>query len=189
MKSIILHGSPRKGKNSDTLAESFIKGLIEEKPWQVTHFYLNEMEISPCQGCLTCAKSPHMCRFDDDMQQIYLAYKESDLVVWTTPMYWGYLTAQMKLVQDRMEALAWEEFGNKTFVALFTYRHHFESAENMFRRIAPYFKIDLHVLDCCTYEKETGRDISINMLPEKLEEAYLLGKLLSNLQWSNQRVR
>jgi multimeric flavodoxin WrbA len=179
MKAVVLHGSPRKGKNSDSLAESFIKGLTEENPWKVDHFYLNELEIAPCQGCLSCAKPPHNCKIDDDMQGIYVSYKESDLIIWATPMYWGYLTAQMKLVQDRMEALAWEGFGDKTFAALFTYRHHYESAANMFKRIAPHFKIDLHVLDCCTYDKETGRDIPINELPEKLAEAYEMGKLLS----------
>ncbi len=179
MKAVVLHGSPRKGKNSDTLADSFVKGLTEDNPWQVTHFYLNEMDISPCQGCLACAKPPHNCKLDDDMQTIYPKYKETDLIVWVTPMYWGYLTAQMKTVQDRMEALAWDGFGNKTFATLFTYRHHYESAVNMFRRIAPHFKIDLHVLDCCTYDKETGRDIPIEELPEKLLEAYELGKRLS----------
>jgi multimeric flavodoxin WrbA len=179
MNVIVLHGSPRKGRNSDTLAESFINGLTEEKSWQVTNFFLNDMNISPCQGCLACAKPPHNCRIDDDMQGVYHAYKESDLIVWATPMYWGYLTAQMKTVQDRMEALAWEGFGEKTFATLFTYRHHYESAANMFRRIAPHFKIDLHVLDCCTYDKTTGRDIPITELPEKLVEAYELGKRLS----------
>ena len=113
------------------------------------------------------------------MQRIYASYRASDLIVWTTPMYWGYLTSQMKLVQDRMEALAWEGFGNKTFATLFTYRHHYESAANMFRRIASHFNIDLHVLDCCTYEKKTGRDVPIDELPEKLLEAYELGKRLS----------
>ena len=179
MKAVVLHGSPRRGKNSDTLAESFLKGLTEENPWDVTHFYLNQLSIAPCQGCLACEEPPHMCRIRDDMHEIYRAYKASNLIIWASPMYWGYITAQMKLVQDRMEALAWEGFDNKTFVTLFTYRHHYESAANMFRRIAPHFKIDLHVLECCTYEKETRRDIPIDELPHKLEEAYLLGKKLS----------
>ena len=48
----------------------------------------------------------------------------------------------------------------------------------MFRRIAPFFNIDLHVLECCTYEKKTGRDISIDELLDKREEAYELGKKL-----------
>ena len=179
MKAVVLHGSPRKGKNSDTLADSFLKGLSEENPWEVLHFYLNELNIAPCQGCLACEIPPHNCKINDDMHPIYKAYRESDLIVWTTPMYWGYLTAQMKLAQDRMEALAWKGFEEKTLVTIFTYRHHYESAANMFRRIAPHFNIDLHVLECCTLEKETRRDIPIEELPHKIEEAYLLGKKLS----------
>lgn len=175
----MLHGSPRKDKNSDTLAKSLVSGLQTGADWEISHFYINQMNIAPCQGCLDCKEPPHVCRIKDDMMEIYREYKESDLIIWATPMYWGYLTSQMKLVQDRMEALAWEGFGNKTFATLFTYRHHYESAANMFRRIAPHFNIDLHVLDCCTYDKETGRDIPVSDLPEKLVEAYELGKLLS----------
>ena len=178
MKAVVLHGSPRKGMNSDTLTESFLTGLNEKESIETTHFYLNEMEIAPCQGCLACAESPHECKIDDDMQDVYREYKKSDLIVWATPMYWGYLTAQMKLVQDRMEALAWRDFGEKTFAVIITYRHHYESAANMFRRISPFFNIDLHVLECCTYEKKTGRDIPIDELPVKREEAYELGKKL-----------
>ncbi len=57
-----------------------------------------------------------------------------------------------------------------------TYRHHYESAANMFRRIAPHFNIDLHILECCTYDKETGKDVPMEDIPEKLREAYDLGE-------------
>jgi len=180
VRASVLHGSPRKNGNSDTLTERFLEGLQQTGPHEITHFHLNEMEISPCQGCLACSAVPeHKCRIDDDMQQVYSAYTKSDLIVWATPMYWGYLTAQMKLAQDRMEALAWEGFGDKTFAVLMTYRHHYESAANMFRRIAPHFNIDLHILECCTYDKETGKDVPIEDIPEKQREAYDLGERLS----------
>jgi NAD(P)H-dependent FMN reductase len=178
MKAIVLHGSPRKGKNSDTLVNSFLKGFNQASSNSVKHFYLNEMKITPCQGCLLCKEPPHSCWINDDMQHIYKAYKESDLIVWASPMYWGYLTAQIKLVQDRMESLACEGFENKTFVVLLTYRHHFQSAAAMFQRIAPHFNIDLHILECCTYDKENGEDIPIKKIPEKLEEAFKLGIIL-----------
>lgn len=175
MKVTVLHGSPRRGKNSDTLAKSFLKGLQTKGQHTVKHYYINELDIAPCQGCLSCAKPPHNCRIQDDMQQIYESYRESDLIVWASPMYWGYLTAQLKLVQDRMEALAWSGFEAKTFAVLLTYRHHYQSTASMFERIAPHFKIDLHILDCCTYDPETRRDIAISELPEKITEAYNLG--------------
>lgn len=181
MKATVLHGSPRRGRNSDTLADSFLRGFNESQSQDVEHFYINDLEISPCQGCLSCGKPPHDCKIDDDMQPIYRSYKESDVIVWASPMYWGYLTAQLKLVQDRMEALAWSGFDDKTYVVLLTYRHHYQSAASMFERIAPHFNIDLHILDCCTYDTETRRDIPIEELPEKIEKAYQLGLKLGNV--------
>jgi len=179
MKAIVLHGSPRKGRNSDTLAGEFLRGLAETGDHEVKHFYLNEMNIRPCQGCLHCASSTgHRCAIVDDMSLLYDAYRGADIIVWASPMYWGYITAQMKTVQDRMEALAWEGFEGKTFAVLLTYRFHYESAANMFRRIAPHFHIDLHVLPCRTYDPGKGRDLPIETCGRELEEAYLLGRRL-----------
>ncbi len=179
---VVLHGSPRKGMNSDTLAEHLLRGLSERGEHKVTHFYTNEMEIKPCQGCLHCASSPgHGCATIDDMQQIYRAYREADLIVWATPMYWGYMTAQLKAVQDRMEALAWEGFEGKTFAVLITYRYHYQSTVGMFERIAPHFKISLHTVTCCTYDHETRRDLPISACEEELEQAYQLGRKLGEI--------
>ncbi len=173
MKVVVLHGSPRRNGNSDTLAAEFLRGLGKHS---VIHFYLNEMRIKPCQGCLHCATSPgHRCAIDDDMTQIYDAYKAADLVVWASPMYWGYITSQMKAAQDRMEALAQEGFDGKTFAVFLTYRYHYESAANMFRRISPYFHIDLHIVSCRTFDPLTERDIPIAECTMALNEAYELG--------------
>lgn len=175
MKVVVLHGSPSKGGNSDTLAAEFLKGLGRH---HVSHFYLNEMSIKPCQGCLSCATPSHRCAIDDDMTQIYDAYKAADLIVWASPMYWGYITSQMKAAQDRMEALAWEGFDGKTFAILLTYRYHYESAANMFRRISPYFHIDLHIVPCRTYDPDAKRDMPIAECTAALKEARELGAKL-----------
>ena len=187
MNIVALHGSPRRGRNSDTLTDQLLKGLTEKESHHVTHFYANEMNIKPCQGCLSCEEPPHRCPIDDDMQSIYKAYREADTVIWATPMYWGYMTAQLKAVQDRMEALAWEGFSDKTTVALITYRHHSESTADMFRRIAPHFRLTLHVLECQTYDPESGRDIPVEELTEKMEEAYMLGLKLGAVKASPSR--
>ncbi len=177
MRVVVLHGSPRRGGNSDTLAGEFLRGLGGGH--STTHFYLNEMRIKPCQGCLHCATSPsHKCRIEDDMTGIYDAYKAAELIVWASPMYWGYITSQMKAAQDRMEALAWEGFDGKKFAVLLTYRYHYESAANMFRRISPYFHIDLHIVPCRTYDPEAERDLPIADCRKELGEAYDLGRTL-----------
>jgi len=74
MKTVVLHGSPRRNGNSDTLALHFLKGLNEGGENEVRHFYTNDMNIRPCQGCLSCETSPnHSCAIVDDMQEIYSA--------------------------------------------------------------------------------------------------------------------
>jgi multimeric flavodoxin WrbA len=175
MKTIVLHGSPRKNRDSDTLAKYFLVGLQEKGDCQIIHFYTNEMNIHPCQGCLKCNnRLEHYCATEDDMQQIYSAFIEADIVVFATPMYWGYMTAQLKTVVDRMEAIT-GYFKGKTFVVLITYHYHCASTVAFFERITPFFKVKLHVITCRTMDEETERDIPIGNLPEKLREAEDLG--------------
>ncbi len=52
MKMIVLHGSPRKNGNSDTLTDYFIKGMREIGDAELDHVYVNDLSIRPCQGCL-----------------------------------------------------------------------------------------------------------------------------------------
>jgi multimeric flavodoxin WrbA len=175
VKTIVLHGSPRPHGNSATLAEHFLRGLNAA---HVEHFHINEMSIRPCQGCEKCfANLENHCATEDDMQKIYSAFIAADIIVFATPMYWGYMTAQMKTVMDRMEAIT-NYFKGKTFVVLITYRHHCESTVAFFKRVCPFFKVDLHTLACRTMD-EQGRDIPITGLPEKLQEAMELGRKLS----------
>lgn len=165
--------------NSDTLVDEFLRGLNETSNHETKHFYVNEMNITPCQGCLYCATSEgHSCRIKDDMQEVYSAYRDSDLVVWASPMYWGYLTAQVKTVQDRMEALAWSGFEDKTFAVIITYRHHYQSALGMFQRITPHFNIKLHSVVCQTYDPEKRVDLPISACEQELKESYNLGRKL-----------
>jgi multimeric flavodoxin WrbA len=110
------------------------------------------------------------------MQKIYSAFIEADMIVFATPMYWGYMTAQLKAVMDRMEAIT-DRFKGKIFVVLITYRHHCESTVAFFKRICPYFKVDLHVITCRTMDAQE-HDIPITSIPEKLQEAYTLGVTL-----------
>ena len=37
--------------NSDTLAERFLEGLTEGGDAEVTHFYTNDLDVRPWQGC------------------------------------------------------------------------------------------------------------------------------------------
>ncbi|NHJ05087.1 MAG: flavodoxin family protein [Candidatus Heimdallarchaeota archaeon] len=183
MNTIVLHGSPRKKGNSSTLAEYFLNGLQETRQVEVKHFYTNEMNIKHCQGCESCATTENnKCIIEDDMHEIYDAFAKAEVIVWASSMFWGYLTSQLKTALDRMEALVMNPMKNlvgKTFVVILTYRNHYETAAAFFKRIAPHFNIDLHILECCTKDKQSGKDIPVTSIPEKLEQAFQLGKTLA----------
>jgi len=187
LKAIVLHGSPRKNKNSDTLAAYLLNGLCESISFDVRHFFTNEMNIKPCQGCLSCAKvEDKRCVIKDDMQDIYTAFIEADVIVFATPMYWGYITAQLKAVIDRMEALVvWDYFKGKTFIVLITYRYHCESTVAFFERICKYFDVRLHTITCRTLDLETDTDIPISRCQDKLNEAFELGRDLGRISASS----
>ena len=183
MKAIVLHGSPRKNGNSDTLAENFIKGLRASGNSGIKEFYANDLNIRPCQGCLTCNRPPHTCAIKDDMQEIYSAFVDADVVVFATPMYWGYMTAQLKTVLDRMEAVASPKyFRDKTFVAILTYHYHYESVVAFFKRIKEYFGFELYIITYCSLDKDSQKDVHVSSCKEKLEEAYKLGKNLGKIR-------
>ena len=182
MRVVVLHGSPRRGGNSDTLAEYFVEGVRETGDVEVFNFILNEMNIKPCQGCESCATSEgHKCAIDDDMQEIHSVFADADIVVWATPMYWGYMTAQMKTALDRMEALAMDVrkyWLDKEFVAILTYRHHYQSTIGFFERVQDYFKFKFSSLLYCSKNENGPEDFHVSTNQDKLDEAANLGRAI-----------
>ncbi|MGY5865085.1 MAG: flavodoxin family protein [Candidatus Thorarchaeota archaeon] len=182
MSVVVLHGSPRRGGNSDTLAGHFVDGVKQTGEFEVLDFVLNDMSIRPCQGCESCMTSEgHNCVIDDDMHQIYSVFADADIVVWATPMYWGYMTAQMKTALDRMESLAMDPekyWVDKEFVAILTYRHHYQSTIGFFERVQDYFRFKFNSILYCSKNDSGPEDFHVSSDKEKLEEAYNLGMSL-----------
>jgi multimeric flavodoxin WrbA len=104
-KILVLHSSPRKKGNSNTLANQIIKGA-EAEGAHVESVFLHGMDIAPCQACYACQKKDSKgCAIDDEMQTIYPKLVESDTWVIATPVYWFTMSAQTKLFMDRCFAL------------------------------------------------------------------------------------
>jgi len=178
----VLHGSPRKAGSSDTLASWFLDGLNSRGVHAVTEFFANEMSVRPCQGCEACNDPAHPgCSIHDDMDAVYEAVRRANLVVWAIPMYWGYMTAQTKILVDRMEAIASHSvFRGKTFVVILTYRHHYESTLAFFRRVfVDYFGVNLHTITFRSVDATSGQDIHVRTRPDVLESALNLGRSLA----------
>lgn len=99
MKIIALQASPRKGGNCDVLMDEMIKG-IEENGGEVVKYYLEKCDIAPCKACMHCAENPECIRKDDG-NEIIQALLDADGVIFATPIYYGQMTAQGKLIIDR----------------------------------------------------------------------------------------
>jgi multimeric flavodoxin WrbA len=99
MKVVILFGSPRKNGNTIQLVRTMIDAL-KKNGHKVRMFYLNDLDIRPCQGCYMCVKDA-ACKINDDMKKIRKYIIESDTIVYATPIYWFGPSAQLKLFMDR----------------------------------------------------------------------------------------
>ena len=105
-KIIILNGSPRKNGNTTALTAEFTKGA-EEAGNTVTEFFLASMNINGCKGCFGGGKNPDSpCVQKDDMEKIYPVYKEADIVVLASPLYYWTISGQLKTAFDRLFAVA-----------------------------------------------------------------------------------
>lgn len=103
MKVLAVVGSPRKGGNTDILVDKVLLGA-QEKGNTANKIFLNDLNIKPCQACMSCKKTGR-CAIDDDMQKVYAQILESECLVLGTPIYWLGPSAQMKTFIDRWYAL------------------------------------------------------------------------------------
>lgn len=103
MKALILMGSPRKEGNTASLVKPFV-GELEAKGVECTTFDVYDMDLRPCVACRTCQKdwSIFGCPQNDDMQQIFDAAMEADLIVAASPIYSWYCTPPIKNALDRL---------------------------------------------------------------------------------------
>ena len=103
---VILNGSPRKSGNTSALTEAFARGA-KEAGHTVTEFHLGDMNIHGCKGCFGGGKNPASpCVQKDDMDIIYPVYKEADIVVLASPLYYWTISGQLKSAFDRLFAVA-----------------------------------------------------------------------------------
>jgi len=104
MKIVVITGSPRKGGNSFAMTEAFVR-RAESRGHSVERFDAAFMHIGGCHACETCYKTGKACSFDDDFNLIAPALLEADAVVFTMPVYWYSIPAQIKGVIDRLFSL------------------------------------------------------------------------------------
>lgn len=100
-KIVVITGSPRKNGNSFAMTDAFIK-TAEAKGHTITRFDAAFKKVGGCRACETCFSTGKACTFDDDFNTIAPAILEADVIVFTMPVYWYSIPAQIKGVIDRI---------------------------------------------------------------------------------------
>lgn len=118
MKNVlIISASPRKGGNSDTLCDEFLKGAVDGGN-KAEKIRLSEKKINYCSGCGVC-NSTHKCVQKDDMAELIQKMLDADVIVLATPVYFYSMDAQLKTFIDR-SVPRYTDIANKEFYFIVT---------------------------------------------------------------------
>ncbi len=181
-----IYGSPRRGGNTDRLLDKALEGA-KAAGAETKAVYARDLKMSGCIECGGCDKTGK-CVVQDEMQGVYPLLEEADVVLLASPVFFYGVTAQVKALIDRAQAL-WSkrrlEKGSEQ-------RKHYHrgkgylmvagatGGKNLFEGIVLTGKYFFDALDM-TYEGglffrglEKGSDVREK--PEALDSAYKLGE-------------
>ncbi|WP_027936880.1 flavodoxin family protein [Anaeroarcus burkinensis] len=98
---LVLTGSPRKGGNSEKLADAFIAGA-QEVGHTVMKYATADKTIKGCIDCKRCFKKGAACSISDDFNELAPHLAAADMLVLATPLYWFSFPTQLKATLDKM---------------------------------------------------------------------------------------
>ena len=105
MNILVLNGSPRAQGETAKMVSAF-RTAAEKAGHAVTVFEVCRMNIRGCLACEYChGKGQGACAQKDDMQAIYDALRETDMLVLASPIYYHNLSGQLKCAIDRFYAM------------------------------------------------------------------------------------
>ncbi len=103
MKILVFNGSPKK-ENSDTMhiTRAFLEGMKETRQQDIHIINIIEQNIEYCTGCFSCMRNGGKCILSDDMREILKEITESDLLIFSFPLYAYGMPAPLKAMIDRL---------------------------------------------------------------------------------------
>jgi multimeric flavodoxin WrbA len=191
IKILGLVGSPNINGNTAKLVNAILEGAAENGAEKVI-YNLAYLNIRGCDACCRCQESG-CCLIDDDMQKLYQEIQAADAVVLGSPVYMWQMTAQTKLLIDRLTAFLKPNFSsrldNKKLILVFSQG---SSDRDAFK---PYFEYTAGLLyylgfDVLETVIAAGTDkLEVSFRPSLLEKARELGKLVSTTYLSGPELR
>jgi len=89
------------GGNADILLDKALLGA-KSKGAKVEKVILNKLKMAPCQECEK-VRDDGTCIIEDDFQPLYKKVKEADGLILASPIFFGSLSAQTKIMIDRFQ--------------------------------------------------------------------------------------
>jgi len=96
-------GSPRIGGNTDLLLDAALSGARSQGD-EVEKIVVDRLNISPCREHYGCLQDGN-CVIRDDMDALYAKLLDADAIIVASPMFFYGITAQLKALIDRCQAL------------------------------------------------------------------------------------
>jgi len=117
MKILVLNGSPKRDK-SDTMhiTRAFLEGLCDAAPQEIHEIDVIDRHIEYCTGCFACKRNGGTCIYDDDMRAILDEILDSDLLLFSYPLYCYGMPAPLKALLDRtmpLSSMAMRKVGDR----------------------------------------------------------------------------
>ncbi len=100
MKIVCVLGSPREQGTTATIANQF-RSTAEELGAETRTFVLNKLQYRGCQACMGCKTGHDRCVLEDDLTPVLDAVAEADVLLLTSPVYFGEISSQLKGFIDR----------------------------------------------------------------------------------------
>ena len=98
MKVLAVMGSHRSHHQTAEALDYFLEQLGADDVQLVD---INKVDIHPCIACDYCLEHQKICVQKDDMEQLYPALMEADLIVMAAPVYFSAFPAKVKNLIDR----------------------------------------------------------------------------------------
>jgi multimeric flavodoxin WrbA len=187
MNVLGINGSPRIGGNTDILLDKVLEGA-KTKGAKTEKVILNTIKFSPCQECENI-RDDGTCIVEDDMQPVYKKIEQADVIILASPIFFGSLSAQTKMMIDRFQC-AWRAkyilkkdiFRRRCKGAFISIeasdrKDFFDNAKSIVRNFFATVNADYKAELFCSGIDEKGK---ILKHPDILEKAFELGKKIVN---------
>ena len=117
MKILVLNGSPKREK-SDTMhiTRAFLEGMQDVVSQEIHVIDVIDRHIEYCTGCFACKMNGGTCIHQDDMSAILNEILESDLLLFSFPLYCYGMPAPLKALLDRtmpLSSMAMQKVGDR----------------------------------------------------------------------------